>query len=240
LHKHKNIEKTDLEQQVKRCIPFRHLNPGGYLELQDVHFPSVCIEPNKTSDSKFVESSTYMIEAGQRIGLDFQAPSKWSELLEEAGFVDINFKWVNWPIGPWAKGDKYKFMGRLTIEDFLGAIDVTIPIFKALGWSTEKTQALINAASDELEEQNVLLYQRVCFCYARKPGSAYRVRSLGIFNHILNFVGSCLYNNDIELGLVICNTLSFTTNANIPDLHHIYACPFHSRRNRELVNYQAD
>jgi hypothetical protein len=148
---------------------YRHLNPGGYLELQDVHFPSVCFDESKTSVSKFIESTTSMIAAGQRIGLDFQAPIKWPKLLEAAGFVDIHVKWVNWPVGPWAKGDKYKLMGRLVLEDFAGAINVTVPMFKALGWTTEKAQALTDAAGSELREQKVLFYQRVCFCYGKKP-----------------------------------------------------------------------
>ena len=136
-----------------------------------MNFPSVSIEPSATSESKFVEYTNSVVQATQRIGLDFQATNKWPELLEAAAFVDINVKWVNWPIGPWAKGDKYKLIGQLTFEDFAGAMEVTIPMFRALGWSTEKAQALIEVAREEITEQKIHLYQRVCFCYARKPES---------------------------------------------------------------------
>jgi hypothetical protein len=113
-----------------------------------------------------------MMEAARRIGRDFQAPTKWSQLLEEAGFVDIDIKWVNWPIGSWAKGDKNKLMGRLTFENFYAGTYVTVPLFSALGWSPEKTRAVLEAARVEMMEQRVLLYQRVGFCYARKPETA--------------------------------------------------------------------
>jgi hypothetical protein len=149
--------------------PFRYLTPGGYIELQDVNFPSVCIDPAKTSESHFVRYTSSALQGSHRIGLDLQAPENWPKLLESAGFVDINVQWVNWPIGPWAKGDKQKLMGRLALEDFTAAIGATAKIFLALGWSAEETQELLHAATNELIEQKVLLYQRICFCYARKP-----------------------------------------------------------------------
>jgi hypothetical protein len=112
-----------------------------------------------------------MLEACQRFSLDFQATEKWCKLLEEAGFVDINIKWVNWPLGPWAKGDKQKLVGRLALEDFVGVISATTPMLEALGWSTEKAQATLDEVCAEMKGQSLLLYQRVCFCYARKPES---------------------------------------------------------------------
>ncbi len=44
-------------------------------------------------------------------------------------------------------------------------------MFMALGWSSEKANAVLDAASDELKEQKLLMNERVCFCYARKPES---------------------------------------------------------------------
>jgi hypothetical protein len=117
-----------------------------------------------------VKYGTYVTEAGQRISLDFQAPLKWAELLQAAGFIDINIKWFNLPIGPWAKHEKNKVIGRFLYADFYEGLDVARLLFTSvLGWSTEEIDVLIAEVRSEMKEQKIHLYERVCFCYARKP-----------------------------------------------------------------------
>lgn len=57
----------------------RHLKPGGYLELQDVCFPGFCHNPTQIATSRYIVYNNLLVEAGNRIGLDFQAPRKWHE-----------------------------------------------------------------------------------------------------------------------------------------------------------------
>ncbi|KAF2672387.1 S-adenosyl-L-methionine-dependent methyltransferase [Microthyrium microscopicum] len=149
---------------------FDHLNPGGYLEMQDVSFPTGCNNPEDEAISRVRDYGDVMLEAGKRIGLDFEAPEKWREWLEAAGFVDIHMKWVNWPIGPWAKHQKNKILGRFTYLDFYDAIEAAGPlVIAALGKTQEEVQTLIDDSRAEFKAQKIRLYQRVCFCYARKP-----------------------------------------------------------------------
>ena len=149
---------------------YRHLKPGGYLELQDFLCPSLCNNPEHTGTSKFVEFTNRLIESGLRVKLDFEAPSKWHDQLTAAGFIYIEIKWVNWPIGPWAKHEKNKIIGKFTFADMYEAIEASAKLLQnALGWEPEEVQVLIAEARNELKEQKVHLYQRVAFCYARKP-----------------------------------------------------------------------
>jgi hypothetical protein len=150
-------------------MKFSNLNPGGYLELQDVAFPTYTVHPTKTNESKSVVSSNDLYESGKVMGLDFQAPNRFHDLLEAGGFVDVQTQWFNWPIGPWAKGDKYKVMGEMVLEDFTGAMEMTAPMYKAVGWSEEGALGLIREAIEEMKDQKVLLYQKVCFAYGKKP-----------------------------------------------------------------------
>jgi hypothetical protein len=103
------------------------------------------------------------------VGLDLKAPSNFHKLLEDAGFVDVHTKWVNWPIGPWAKGDKYKAIGEMVLEDFTGAMELTVPLYKAIGWSEEKALGLVREAVKEMKDQKLLMYQPVCFAFGKKP-----------------------------------------------------------------------
>jgi hypothetical protein len=107
------------------------------------------------------------------MGLDIQAPLKWHEQLQAAGFVDIHLRWFNWPIGPWAKHKKNKVIGQLAFIDFYENLDSGFTFLQsALGWSREEVQVLIEEARNELKEQKVHSYLRICFCYARKPEDA--------------------------------------------------------------------
>jgi hypothetical protein len=148
---------------------FRNLKPGGYVELQDVTFPTLTADPTKAGESKSIITGNGLYESGKTIGLDFKAPDKFHELLETGGFVDVHTRWVNWPIGPWAKGDNLKVMGEMVLEDFTGAMEMTAPLYQALGWSKEGALALIREAVKEMRDQELLLYQRVCFAYGKKP-----------------------------------------------------------------------
>jgi hypothetical protein len=111
-----------------------------------------------------------MIEVGQQMGADLRAPISWHEQLKAVGFTDIHVKWFNWPIGPWAKHEKNKILGRLVYKDFYEGLSSVGPIFmKVLGWSAQEMEGLVAQIKNEFEEQKVHLYQQVCFCYARKP-----------------------------------------------------------------------
>src|ERR1700749_4184859 len=148
----------------------RHLKPGGYLELQDVCFPGFCHDPTKIATSRYIVYNNLLVEAGNRIGLDFQAPRKWHEWLQAAGFDDIHVKWVNWPVGPWAKTKKNKILGQLTRMDFYEGMNSSAPLLsKVLGKTPKEIEILVAETSNEFREQKVHLFKQICFCYARKP-----------------------------------------------------------------------
>jgi SAM-dependent methyltransferase len=149
---------------------FEHLNPGGFLELQDLCFPSRSDNPVHNAESKVVKYHHHLIEAASRLGLNFHAPLKWADQLREAGFVDIHLKWFNWPVGPWPKGKKNKLMGQWTLADFIDGSEAPIALFtRVLGWSTEEFHSFVAQCREEMKEQKMHIYVPVCFCYARKP-----------------------------------------------------------------------
>lgn len=138
--------------------------------MQDFTSPACCNNPADTETSHMVRYGNNITEAGKRIGLDFQVTSNWVQYLEQAGFVDICVKWVHWPIGPWAKGEKNKALGRFLHADFYEGLDLARLLFTGvLGWQKEEFEVLVAEARNEMRDQKVHLYAKVCFCYARKP-----------------------------------------------------------------------
>jgi len=154
---------------------FAHLKPGGYLELQDFCFPSRCDNLTTSGRSKLIQWSTYCMEAGAITGLNLQAPLSWPDQLRAIGFEDIHVRWFNWPLGPWAKHKKNKMLGRWGLANFLDGVGAANALFtRALRWSTDETNILVAQVREELREQELHLYQPVCFCYARRPLDATR------------------------------------------------------------------
>ncbi|KAK3684548.1 hypothetical protein LTR37_020151, partial [Vermiconidia calcicola] len=77
---------------------FDHLKPGGYIELHEIYIPICYAKDANETIPKFVQWSHELIGAGSKLGLDFTAAKKVGEMLQDAGFVDINVRWQNWPV----------------------------------------------------------------------------------------------------------------------------------------------
>jgi hypothetical protein len=151
---------------------FRHLNPGGYIELQDFCFPLRCQDAAAGSTSKAILFNRLFLDIGTQMGWDLEAPLKWRANLEAAGFTNIHIQWFNWPVGPWAKHKKNKLIGKLTFMNFFDLLTSVGPLFqKFLHYTSDETQTLIAQVRKEMRDQQLHFYQPICFCYAKKPGT---------------------------------------------------------------------
>jgi SAM-dependent methyltransferase len=102
---------------------YEHLNPGGFIELQDFVLPVDCTEATAArGESSIVKMTTLLYEGGLKTGLDLRAPQKLAEMLEAAGFKNVHVRWDKWPMGPWAKGERAKQLGQWFLADMKGKI----------------------------------------------------------------------------------------------------------------------
>ena len=130
-----------------------NIKPGGYIELHEIHCPGSSTEDTATPTPHFVEWSRLLVGAGKKVGLDFDAPKKIRGYLEDAGFVNINVKWQNWPVGPWAKGSKNKEIGRWWAEDMKDVTRNTAAMFtRVLGWKPEEFEVFAANITNEIRE----------------------------------------------------------------------------------------
>jgi hypothetical protein len=170
--RHSSKRDLILRFRVNLTPPSRHLNPGGYIELQDFSFPLRCQDAAAGLTSKFILFNRLFLDIGTRMGWDLQAPLKWRENLEAAGFTDIHIQWFNWPVGPWAKYKKNKLIGKLTFMNFFDMLPAVSPLYqKFLDYTSEEAQTLVAESRKEMRDQKLHFYQPICFCYAKKPGN---------------------------------------------------------------------
>ena len=73
---------------------YKGLTPGGFLEIQDLVFPS----EEGCGNGAFRELMRYIITGSTKLGKDFQASGRYKSLMETVGFEDIQVRYFVWPI----------------------------------------------------------------------------------------------------------------------------------------------
>lgn len=138
------------------------LNPGGYLELQEYCLPAKCDDPEGSARSKHVSWTSHVVSAGARVGLSMSAPLEFHSMLKAVGYVDIHVKWLNWPCGPWAKGEKNKVIGRWLHSNLHDGVATSAAMFtRALGWSHEEFQVFQAEIRNEMNAMTPHVYYNV-------------------------------------------------------------------------------
>lgn len=64
-----------------------------------------------------------MNACGARGGLKLNTLDGMRGMMEKAGFVDIHEKAYQWPIGPWARDQKYKEAGVVNFQHWLSGME---------------------------------------------------------------------------------------------------------------------
>ncbi|KUJ15418.1 S-adenosyl-L-methionine-dependent methyltransferase [Mollisia scopiformis] len=107
---------------------YQNLEPGGWLELQDVVAPWTDVD-GSLSNSALLHFHTLTISAAAQIGRDVCQVITYPSLLAAAGFSSVTEMHYQWPIGPWAMDPRLKRVGEMFRED----LDVTVePIAERL------------------------------------------------------------------------------------------------------------
>ncbi|USP76720.1 hypothetical protein yc1106_03994 [Curvularia clavata] len=154
---------------------YTNLKPGGYLECQDLAFPIRCMDPDVTAEnSPLMRWSELFLEAAKQIGLDGTGPRHFAPQLRSAGFTDINLKMYKWPVGKWAKGAKFKLLGRFVYEDLMDWLpSSSLGLFtRILKWTREEVEVFLSECRAEARRKDRHYYADVFFWHARKPEDA--------------------------------------------------------------------
>jgi hypothetical protein len=131
----------------------------------------MALKPNvSASNSLCIRFSSYFQQAAERIGSNLSAPLQWKELLPETGFTDVHIKWYNFPIGSWPKDPRKKIMGKVYQMNLEAAIKLTIPLLvKVMGMNEAEVTKMAEESVKEYSENELGLYSRFGFFWARKP-----------------------------------------------------------------------
>lgn len=136
------------------------LEPGGYLELQDLHTPFGCDDGTLTEDTPTYRFGSVAIETIQALGRPLDVPPMHKDRMRKAGFVDVVERQFKWPIGTWPKDRHYKEIGywshanlNFGLEGLMMAL-----LTRGLGWTKEEVMVFCTDVRRGLKDPQVHAY----------------------------------------------------------------------------------
>ncbi|KAK2001873.1 methyltransferase domain-containing protein [Colletotrichum falcatum] len=150
---------------------YENLEPGGYLELQDNMFPLQCQDGPMPDSYAPYKWSKLLVGGSDKLGRSITASASFKQMLEDAGFVDVEERRAIWPLNPWPKDKKLNTIGTWSQASALMGIEaVTMALFtRVLDWSPEETTVFCAEVRDEHRKIGVHAYYDVYSAWGRKP-----------------------------------------------------------------------
>ena len=88
------------------------MRSGGWIEQIEVEINALCDDDSALPNSKIKELCAFTKEMGIASGRDLLVSSSMKQMIEQAGFVDVQQQKLKLPLGSWASDPKLKDVGR--------------------------------------------------------------------------------------------------------------------------------
>ncbi|KAK1490572.1 methyltransferase domain-containing protein [Colletotrichum abscissum] len=151
---------------------YDNLEPGGYLEIQDNEFPIFCDDGSMPADSQVLRWTQLIVEATDIVGKSMAVAPTFKQMLEDAGFEDVQGRQEKWPISPWQQKDpKQRELGICSRAGTMEGLEpICMALFtRVLGWTREEVFVFCAGVRDELKQQKVHGYFNAYAAWGRKP-----------------------------------------------------------------------
>ncbi|KAK2022366.1 TAM domain methyltransferase [Colletotrichum zoysiae] len=150
---------------------FDNLEPGGYLEMQDVCLPYRCDDGTLANDNPIKRLSDLFTVAGRVSGRRMDLSWTYATLLRNAGFVDVVEAQYKWPINGWPRDPHYKTLGVLTQHNLDHGLEgLTLGLAtRNLGWTRQETLLFCSEVRKALKSHSAHVYAPIYVVYGRKP-----------------------------------------------------------------------
>ncbi|KAK1460629.1 TAM domain methyltransferase [Colletotrichum cuscutae] len=150
---------------------FKHLVPGGYVELQEPGLRAESDDVSLPRDCALNRYCDLLREAMIQLGREYVSVSGLKTVVEEIGFVDVELSRYKWPVNTWPNEAKYKELGAYNHENIVGAVEaLAMALFtRALRWSREEVEGFLGDVRRDLRNPEFHAYFPVYFIVGKKP-----------------------------------------------------------------------
>ncbi|KAK3934714.1 S-adenosyl-L-methionine-dependent methyltransferase [Diplogelasinospora grovesii] len=149
---------ADFPEIVQKA--YDQLEPGGYLELQELSLPCRCDDDTLPEDSFLAQWCNNIITAAANQGRPVWPANEYKKHLEQAGFEEVVEKQHRWPINPWPRDHKYKELGLWTLVNIGDGLEgLTVAhCTRGLGWSHEETLVFCSKVRKDIRNTRIHAY----------------------------------------------------------------------------------
>ncbi|GKT84625.1 LOW QUALITY PROTEIN: methyltransferase domain-containing protein [Colletotrichum tofieldiae] len=136
---------------LRKC--YDHLNPGGYLELQEAESTIVRADSTTSTSGAFSKALAYVSSALEVFGCPFIPLDELTALVSETGFADVRDRRFIWPLtaGPGTRISRNSERGPNLGYNTAGMI--MAPMTRVHGWREEEVHVFAAEARRDLADR---------------------------------------------------------------------------------------
>ncbi|KAK7415022.1 hypothetical protein QQX98_006159 [Neonectria punicea] len=150
---------------------FDGLNPGGWLEMQDIGFPLRCDDGTVKKDSYINQWSELMIKTTGIFGRSAEGAAQYKQQMIDAGFVNVTEIIYKWPMNQWPADPYFKELGFWcchNIADGLSGLSMAL-FTRALGWSSEEVEVFLSHVRIDMKNKQIHAWWPIHVVYGQRP-----------------------------------------------------------------------
>ncbi|WPH04022.1 Hypothetical protein R9X50_00690600 [Acrodontium crateriforme] len=147
-----------------------HLTSGGWCEIQDLQFPTHCLNGSTSAESKVVAWGHLMSSGMRKFGLDPNAINHFPQQMQHVGLVNAKTDEFKMMSGPWADTEHDRELGQMGNKNFhMGFRGFTTTVMKgAHGFSDEQVEDQVRGVLEEIDTLKFRTYVPLKVVYAQK------------------------------------------------------------------------
>jgi SAM-dependent methyltransferase len=160
---------SDMKNEIIQRA-FDHLEPGGWLECQEIPALIVCDDGTMPDDYGWLRWVREFQAGGRIANRQLDLGPQLKEWMHEVGFVDIHEMTFKIPLNGWPKEMRLKHVGMLWQRNLLeGVSGFSLDMFNRLGKSIEEIEIALVDVRNSLFDRSVHAYHKVYVVWGRKP-----------------------------------------------------------------------
>ncbi|KAH7174850.1 S-adenosyl-L-methionine-dependent methyltransferase [Fusarium flagelliforme] len=151
-----------------------NLKPGGYVEMQE--YDAWIFSDDDSCDRApwTMEWVAKLDEASKMFGKQINIAKYHKQWMIDAGFEDVQERVHRIPIGPWAKDEKLKELGKFELTHMQMSVESHTPALFTRVWnySQDQVMVLMEGVKREFRLRDLRLITSYRFITGRKPATA--------------------------------------------------------------------
>ncbi|KAI8233978.1 putative methyltransferase tdiE [Colletotrichum sp. SAR 10_86] len=162
----------DWRLYLRRC--FDNLEPGGWLELQELDCVPRSDDGTLTPESPLNKWADLLVDASEKFGRPYVRIPPLKDMMIEIGFEDVSIYMHKWPTNSWPKDLKFKELGMWQNQSMMEGLEgfTMAPLTRALDWKKDEVNVFLIDVRKEINNRDVHAYWPIYFIMGRKPFKA--------------------------------------------------------------------